>query len=43
MSDLASIVREVDGSVAMEGMLLHTEGKGRVRGCLSDMHLLKKW
>jgi len=42
MSDLESIVREVDGSMAMEGMPLNAEDKDRIRRCLSDMHFLEK-
>lgn len=42
MSDLESIVREVDGSMAMEGMPLHAEDKDRIRRCLSDMRFLEK-
>ncbi len=42
MSDLESIVREVDGSVAMESMPLHAEGKVKIRSCLSDMRFLEK-
>ncbi len=42
MSDLESIVREVDSSMAMEGMPLRTEDKDRIRKCLSDMRFLEK-
>ncbi len=42
MGDLESIVREVDGSMAMEGMPLHAEDKDRIRRCLSDMRFLEK-
>ena len=34
MSDIESIVREVDSSMTMEGMPLYSEDKDRIRKCL---------
>ena len=42
MSDIESIVREVDSSMAMEGMPLHSEDKERIRKCLADLSNLEK-
>lgn len=42
MSDIESIVREVDSSMAMEGMPLYTEDKERIRKCLVDFSNLEK-
>lgn len=42
MSDIESILREVDSSMAMEGMPLHTEDKNRIRKCLTDPSNLEK-
>ena len=37
MRDIESIVREVDSSMAMEGMPLYSEDKERIRKCLADL------
>ena len=42
MSDIESIVREVDSSMAMEGMPLYLEDKERIRKCLADLGSLEK-
>lgn len=42
MSDIESIVREVDSSMAMEGMPLYSEDKERIRKCLADLGNLEK-
>lgn len=42
MSDIESIVREVDSSMAMEGMPLYSEDKDRIRKCLADLGSLEK-
>lgn len=42
MSDIESILREVDSSMAMEGMPLHTEDKARIRKCLTAPGNLEK-
>lgn len=42
MSDIESIVREVDSSMAMEGMPLYSEDKERIRKCLADLSNLEK-
>lgn len=42
MGDIESILREVDSSMAMEGMPLHTEDKNRIRKCLTDPSNLEK-
>ena len=42
MSDIESIVREVDSSMAMEGMPLYSEDKERIRKCLIDPSSLEK-
>ncbi len=42
MSDIESIVREVDSSMAMEGMPLYSEDKERIRKCLNDLSNLEK-
>lgn len=42
MSDIESIVREVDSSMAMEGMPLYSEDKERIRKCLKDLSSLEK-
>ena len=42
MSDIESIVREVDSSMAMEGMPLYSEDKDRIRKCLADLNSLEK-
>lgn len=42
MSDIESIVREVDSSMAMEGMPLYSEDKERIRKCLADLGSLEK-
>ena len=42
MSDIESIVREVDSSMAMEGMPLYSEDKERIRKCLADFSNLEK-
>ncbi len=42
MRDPEPVVREVDGSMAMEGMPLHAEDKDRIRSCLSDMRFPEK-
>lgn len=42
MSDIESIVREVDSSMAMEGMPLKSEDKDRIRNCLADMSNLEQ-
>lgn len=42
MNDVESIVREVDSSMAMEGMPLHSEDKERIRKCLGDLGNLEK-
>lgn len=42
MGDIESILREVDGSMAMEGMPLRAEDKDRIRRCLSDPGSLEK-
>ena len=36
MSDIEKIVREVDSSMAMEGLPLTNEDKDRIRKCLSE-------
>lgn len=36
MGDIEKIVREVDSSMAMEGMPLTHEDKDRIRKCLSE-------
>lgn len=36
MGDIEKIVREVDSSMAMEGMPLTREDKNRIRKCLSE-------
>ena len=36
MSDIEKIVREVDSSMAMEGLALTNEDKDRIRKCLSE-------
>ena len=36
MSDVERIIREVDSSMKMEGMLLTNDDKDRIRECLSD-------
>ena len=36
MGDIEKIVREVDSSMAMEGMPLTREDKDRIRKCLSE-------
>lgn len=36
MSDIEKIVREVDSSMAMEGMPLTNEDRDRIRKCLSE-------
>lgn len=36
MSDIEKIVREVDCSMAMEGLPLTNEDKDRIRKCLSE-------
>ena len=42
MSDIESIVREVDSSMTMEGMPLHSEDKDRIRKCLENPGSLEK-
>jgi len=42
VSDIESIVREVDSSMAMEGMPLYSEDKERIRKCLADLSNLEK-
>lgn len=42
MSDIESIVREVDSSMAMEGMPLYSEDKDRIRKYLADLGSLEK-
>ena len=42
MRDIESIVREVDSSMAMEGMPLYSEDKERIRKCLTDLSNLEK-
>lgn len=42
MSDIESIVREVDSSMTMEGMPLYSEDKERIRKCLADLGSLEK-
>ena len=42
MSDIETIVREVDSSMAMEGMPLHSEDKDRIRKCLRNPDILEK-
>lgn len=42
MSDMESIVREVDSSMAMEGMPLHSEDKDRIRKYLMNPGSLEK-
>ena len=42
MSEIESIVREVDSSMAMEGMPLLSEDKERIRKCLTEMDKLEK-
>ena len=42
MSDIEAIVREVDSSMAMEGMPLYSEDKERIRKCLADLGNLEK-
>jgi hypothetical protein len=42
MSDIESIVREVDSSMAMEGMPLRSEDKDRIRKCLTDLSTLER-
>lgn len=42
MNDVESIVREVDSSMAMEGMPLQSEDKERIRKCLADLGNLEK-
>lgn len=42
MSDIESILREVDSSMAMEGMPLDAEDKNRIRKCLADPGSLEK-
>ena len=42
MRDIESIVREVDSSMAMEGMPLYSEDKERIRKCLADLSNLEK-
>lgn len=42
MGDIESILREVDSSMAMEGMPLHAEDKNRIRKCLTDPGNLEK-
>ena len=36
MRDIEQIIREVSGTMAMEGMHLRKEDKERIRVCLSD-------
>lgn len=36
MKNIEQIIREVNGSMAMEGMSLKEEDKERIRVCLSD-------
>lgn len=42
MSDMESIVREVDSSMAMEGMPLHADDKDRIRKYLINPGSLEK-
>ena len=42
MSDMESVVREVDSFMAMEGMPLHSEDKDRIREYLMNPGSLKK-
>ena len=42
MRDIESIVREVDSSMAMEGMPLYSEDKERIRKCLADIGSIEK-
>ena len=42
MSDIDSIVREVDSSMTMEGMPLYSEDKDRIRKCLENPGSLEK-
>ncbi len=42
ISNLESVLREIDGSMAMEGMPLHAEDKDRILRCLSDMRSNEK-
>lgn len=42
MSDIETIVREVDRSMAMEGMPLHSEDKNRIRNYLANPGSLEK-
>lgn len=42
MSDIESIVREVDSSMTMEGMPLYSEDKDRIRECLENPGSLEK-
>lgn len=42
MSDMESILREVDSSMAMEGMPLHSEDKDRIRKYLMNPAVWKK-
>ena len=42
MSEIERIVREVDSSMAMEGLPLTAEDKGRIRRCLSEPSSLEQ-
>jgi len=42
MSNIDSIVREVDSSMTMEGMPLYAEDKDRIRKCLENPGSLEK-
>lgn len=42
MLDIETIVREVDSSMAMEGMPLYSEDKDRIRKCLKNPDSLEK-
>ena len=42
MSEIERIVREVDSSMAMEGLPLTVEDKDRIRRCLSEPSSLEQ-
>ena len=42
MSEIERIVREVDSSMAMEGLPLTVEAKDRIRRCLSEPSSLEQ-
>ena len=42
MSEIERIVREVDSSMAMEGLPLTAEDKDRIRRCLSEPSSLEQ-